>query len=110
MHRPLLKQIVQWILKAWSDLDKEIIIELSRCCDLSIQDDGSKDKVIEWKPGKPLSSGLERLKAVMIPSLNRTSNMIQIWLLIRTGKKMSEHQKINSIIVCVFYLTLFVSK
>ena len=67
MHRPLLKQIVQWILKAWSDLDKEIIIELSRCCDLSIQDDGSKDKVIEWKPGKPLSSGLERLKAVMIP-------------------------------------------
>ena len=91
MRRPLLKQIILQILKAWSDLDKEIIIESSRCCDFSIQDDGSKDKEIEWKPGKPLSSGLERLKAVMIPSLNRTSKMIQIWLLIRTGKKMSEH-------------------
>ena len=27
MRGPPLKQIVQWILKAWSDLDKEIIIK-----------------------------------------------------------------------------------
>ena len=36
MCGPLLKQIVQWILKAWSDLDKEIIIKSFRCCALSI--------------------------------------------------------------------------
>ena len=61
-----LKQIVQWILKAWSDLDKEIIIKSFRCCALSIQDDGSEDNEIAcFKPGKPLSSGLERLKAAI---------------------------------------------
>ena len=61
-----LKQIVQWILKAWSDLDKEIIIKSIRCCALSIQDDGSEDNEIAcFKPGKPLSSGFEHLKAAM---------------------------------------------
>ena len=66
MRGPPLKQIVQWILKAWSDLDKEIIIKSFRCCALSIQDDGSEDnEIVCFKPGKPLSSGLERLKAAM---------------------------------------------
>ena len=61
---PPLKQIVQWILKVWSDLDKEII--LNRCCVLSKQDDWSKDNEIAcFKPGTPLSSGLERLKVAM---------------------------------------------
>ena len=63
---PPLKQIAQWILKAWSDLDKEIIIKSFRCCALSIQDDGSEDNEIAcFKPGKSLSSGLERLKVAM---------------------------------------------
>ena len=53
-------------MKAWSDLDKEIIIKLFRCCALSIQDGGSEDNEIAcFKPRKPLSSGLERLKDVM---------------------------------------------
>ena len=43
MRGPPLKQIVQWILKASSDLDKKIIIKSFRCCALSIQDDGSED-------------------------------------------------------------------
>ena len=97
MRGPPLKQIVQWILKAWSDPDKAIIVKLFRCCALSLQDDGSEDnKIALFKPGKPLSSGFERLKAAMaeaakelvVLSLNRTLKMIQIWLLIRTGKKM----------------------
>ena len=63
---PTLKQIVQWILKAWLDLDKEIIIKSFRRCALSMQDDGSEDKeAVCFKPGKPLSSGLERLKDTM---------------------------------------------
>ena len=98
MRRPLLKQIGQWILKTCSDLDKEIIIKSFRCCSLSMQDDGSEDNEIAcFKPRKPLmSSGLEGLKTAMaeepksllIPSLNRISKMIQIWLFIRTRKKM----------------------
>ena len=66
MHGPPLKQIVQWILKAWSDLGKEIIIKSFGCWTLSIQDEGSEDNEITcFKPEKPLSSGLERLKAAM---------------------------------------------
>ena len=66
MGGPPLRQIVQWILKAWSDLDKEIIMKSFRCCALSIQDHGSKDNEIAcFKPGKPLTSDLERLKAAM---------------------------------------------
>ena len=36
MRGPPLKQIVQWVLKACSDLDKEIIIKSFRCFALSI--------------------------------------------------------------------------
>ena len=61
-----LKQIVQWILKAQPGLDKEIIVKSFRCCDQSIQDDGSEDNEIAcFKPRKPLGSGVERLKAAM---------------------------------------------
>ena len=63
---PPLKQVVQWVLKPWSDLDKVIIIKSFRCCALLIQDDErEEDKTACFKPGKPLSSGLERLKAAM---------------------------------------------
>ena len=61
-----LKQIVQWILKTWSDLDKQINIKSFCCCALSMQDDGSKDnEIVCFTPGKPLSSGLERLNIEM---------------------------------------------
>ena len=67
MRGPPVKQIVQRILKAWSDLDKEIIIKSFCCCALSIQGDWSEDnKIACFKPGKPLISGLERLKAAMV--------------------------------------------
>ena len=53
-------------MKPWSDLDKVIIIKSFRCCALLIQDDErEEDKTACFKPGKPLSSGLERLKAAM---------------------------------------------
>ena len=66
MRGPPLKLIIQWIFKAWPDLDKEINIKSFRCCPLSIQDDASEDnKIACFKPGKPLSSGLERLKAAI---------------------------------------------
>ena len=67
MRGPPLKQIVLWILEAWLDLDKEIIIKSFHCCALSTQDDGSEGNEIAcFKPGKPLTSSLERLKAAMV--------------------------------------------
>ena len=64
-----LKNIAQWILKAWLDLDKENIIKSFLCCALSIQDDRCKgNKTACLKPGKPLSSGLEHLKTAMAES------------------------------------------
>ena len=94
MRGPPLKLIIQWIFKAWPDLDKEINIKSFRCCPLSIQDDASEDNEIACF--KPLSSGLERLKAAIAeaakervdPFTDRTSEMIQVWLLIWTGKTM----------------------
>ena len=75
MRRPPLKQIVQWILKAWSDLDKEIIIKSFRCCALSIQGDGSDGNETScFKPGKPLSSGFESLKAAMAEAAKELVN------------------------------------
>ena len=69
LRGPSLKQIVLWVLKAWSDLDKGIIIKSFRCCALSIQDGESEDnEIASFKPGKSLSSDLERLKTAMADS------------------------------------------
>ena len=66
MQKTPLKQIVQWVLKAWSDLDQEIIIKSFHCCALSARGNETQDNEIAcFKPGKPLSSGLELLKAAM---------------------------------------------
>ena len=65
MRGPPFQQIAQWILKAWLDLDNEFVKSFPYCA-LSIQDDGSEDKeTVCLKPGKPLSSDLERLKTAM---------------------------------------------
>ena len=66
MRGPPLKLMTQWILKAWSKLDREVIIKSFRCCALSVAVDGLEDDEIScFKPGKTLSSGLERLKNAM---------------------------------------------
>ena len=96
MCRPPLKQIVQWILKAWSDLDKEIMINSICCCALSIQDDGSEDnEIASFKHGKRLSPDLERLKAAMaeaakelVDPFNESQIKNDPHLVIRTGMKM----------------------
>ena len=77
MRGPPVKQIVQWILKAQSDLDNEIIIKSFHFCALSIQDDGSEgNKIACFKqPGKPLSSGLECLKAAMAEAVKELDGL-----------------------------------
>ena len=78
-----LKKIGRRILKAWSGLDKEIIIKSFLCCALSIEEDRCEgNKIACFKPGKPMSSGLEHLKTAMAESTKElvdpfTSKMIQ---------------------------------
>ena len=114
MRGPPLNQIVQWILKAWSDLDKEIIMKSFRCCACSIQDDGSEDNEIAcFKPGKPLSSGLERLKDAVAEAAKElvdpfTELDIENDADIDSDREEDEDIEKNNIIMCVFYLTLFV--
>ena len=55
MRGPPLKQIIVWILQAWSNLDREVIVKSFRCCALSLATDGSQDDEITcFKPGKTL--------------------------------------------------------
>ena len=65
-----LKSIIQWIIKAWSNLDREILVKSFRCCALALAPDGSEDNEIAcFKPGKTLASGLERLNVEDNPSI-----------------------------------------
>ena len=53
-------------MKAWSDLDQEMIIKSFHCFVLSAHHNETRDNEIAWfKPGKALSSGLERLRVAM---------------------------------------------
>ena len=58
-------EIVQWILEAWNDLDKDIIVNSFKSCALTLAVNGSEDELIHClKPSQPCHSGLAQLKAV----------------------------------------------
>ena len=64
MPGPPFKQIVQRILKVLSVLIKRLLS--FHCSALLIQDDGAEDKEIAcFEAGRPVSSGLEQLKAAV---------------------------------------------
>ncbi|PFX13070.1 Pogo transposable element with KRAB domain [Stylophora pistillata] len=65
MRAPPRREIVQWILEAWDDLDKEIIVNYFKSCALTLAVDGSEDELIHClKPSQPCYSSLAQLKAV----------------------------------------------
>ena len=65
MRAPPRREIVQWIIEAWNDLDKDIIVNSFKCCALTLAVDGSQDELIHClKPSQPCHSGLAQLKAV----------------------------------------------
>ena len=65
MRAPPRREIVQWILEAWNDLDKDIIVNSSKSCALTLAIDGAEDELIHCsKPSQPCHSGLAQLKAV----------------------------------------------
>ncbi|XP_044175381.1 uncharacterized protein LOC122958534 [Acropora millepora] len=65
MRTPPRREIVQWILEAWNDLDKDIIVNSFKSCALTLAVDGSEDELIHClKPSQPCHSGPALLKAV----------------------------------------------
>ena len=63
MHGPPLRTILLWVLDAWRELDRDIVIKSFRCCALSNAVDGTEDNEITcFGPGKQLESGKEHLE------------------------------------------------
>ena len=59
MRPPPRREIVQWILEAWNDLDKDIIVNSVKSCALTPAVDSSEDELIHClKPSQPCHSGL----------------------------------------------------
>ena len=57
MKPPFRKQIIEWVLHAWSQLSKESIINSFKCSDLNLANDGIKDDFIHClKKGTALRS------------------------------------------------------
>ena len=66
MKAPPRRKIVAWILDAWRQLEKEVIIKSFRCRGLCISADGSEDDEIHcFKINQPCEKGKERLKLLM---------------------------------------------
>ncbi|PFX12383.1 Pogo transposable element with KRAB domain [Stylophora pistillata] len=62
---PPRREIVHWILEAWNDVDKEIIVNDFKSCALSLVVDGSEDELVHClKPSQHFHSSLAQLKAV----------------------------------------------
>ena len=66
MKAPPSRIIVQWILDAWGNLSKELIMKSFKCCALNLPLDGSKDALIHcFKENPACSSGAKQLKEAL---------------------------------------------
>ena len=56
--------IIEWLLEAWSQLPKENITKLFKCCGLSLVNDGMEDDFIHClKKGQPCKTGRKKLNS-----------------------------------------------
>ena len=66
MKAPPRRIIVQWILDAWGNLSKELIMKSFKCCALNLSLDGSEDALIHcFKENSTCSSGAKKLKEAL---------------------------------------------
>ena len=55
--------VVEWILKSWNWLEKNLIIKSLKSCGLNLKADGSEDHLIHcFKEVQPCANGLDMLK------------------------------------------------
>ena len=56
--------IIEWLLDAWSQLPKENITKLFKCCGLSLVNDSTEDDFIHClKKGQPCKAGRQKLNS-----------------------------------------------
>ena len=66
MKAPPRRIIVQWILDAWGNLSKELIMKSFKCCALNLSLDSSEDALIHcFKENSACSSGAKKLKEAL---------------------------------------------
>ena len=66
MKAPPRRIIVQWILDAWGNLSRELIMKSCKWCALNLSLDGSKDALIHcFKKNSACSSGAKKLKEAL---------------------------------------------
>ena len=64
MKPPFRKLIIEWVLDAWSQLSKENITKLFKCCCLNLANDGMEDEFIHFfKKGQPCKAGRQKLNS-----------------------------------------------
>ena len=64
MKSPSRKRIIEWVLDAWSQLSKENIIKLFKCCGLNLANNGTGVGIIHClKKGQPCKAGRQKLNS-----------------------------------------------
>ena len=64
MKLPSTKRIIEWVLDAWSQLLKENITKLFKCCGLNYANDGTQDDFIHClKKKQPCKAGRQKLNS-----------------------------------------------
>lgn len=62
MRAPSMEVYLQWVVDAWEQLPKELIVKSFKGCGLTTALDGSEDTTIHcFKPDGPIPTGLELL-------------------------------------------------
>ena len=62
MKPPSRKKKIEWVLDAWSQLSKENIVKLFKCCGLDLANDVMEDNFIHClKKGQPCKAGRQKL-------------------------------------------------
>uniref|UniRef100_A0A0K0DZW9 HTH CENPB-type domain-containing protein n=1 Tax=Strongyloides stercoralis TaxID=6248 RepID=A0A0K0DZW9_STRER len=79
MKRPSMNIYLQWIVDAWEELSRELIIKSFKGCGLTNALDGSDDKEIHcFKPNGLIPSGCFLLEQARINGVNNKFEQIQI--------------------------------
>ena len=69
MRAPTMDEYLQWIVDAWDQLPKQLILDSFKGCGLTTALDGSEDGEIHcFKPHGPIPTGVELLQQTRIES------------------------------------------
>ena len=73
MKPPSRKRIIEWVLDAWSQLSKENITKLFKCCGLKLTNDGMEDGFIHrWKKRQTCKAGRQKLNSRLSILVNKS--------------------------------------